>query len=670
MAVGTDPPWPYDFSIDGTGVMTVKTLKEEVTTDILGNAIARVIKRVPDFEIQGQSQVSPRLDTGDLLGVYGSPEEEVPWVGLGFDTTGGYGLQEQLETRSDRYYYASNVDARVPGRIMPGPALTTHTLTGSAGVVRAMAVMSDGGTDTLYVGMGRYVYASTDGSSFTQVRDMGASRVATSMVVFQGTQSKPALYVGVEAGQGYWTYINGTGWTEDGDEGVHFAVANDELWRGYLDTNTWKVQKSTDGGATATWSGPITIGEGSTKITEMVKYDDRIYIFKENQLYTLVANASSIDEEVWPDSFETKNALTGVGTSTWAGRMYMVIPDAGLYEYQLSGSDQFVQPMGPGLLATNDSPVRGTITAVVGDRDYYLYAAIQNEDGNSYLLAWDRANNAWHGSLVNLGAVTVRKMMISHKITTNPKLYIGTDATVASILLPREGRDPSQDSNVTFATNGQLYLPRFTGLLPFVSKSYLANSLSGSNLSSSNYVTVYYRRTTSGSYTALGSNFTSITRKDFPTSGVKSELLDVYLDIFGSASSPPKVASWTLHYAVRPTFKRRFRATVHAGTGLALNDGTPDTQTHEAIRQVILDTLDSGPVEIIGPDGKSYTVLFKGQDYSETPLAFNLGDEYESAIAILATEYGATNVQGTYARMERYTYLSLQGYTYASLENL
>ena len=620
MAVGTDPPWPYDVSIDGTGLMTVKTLREEVTTDALGNAIERVIKRVPNFEIQGQAQVSPRLDTGDLLGVYGSPEEEVPWVGLGFDTTGGYGLQEQLETRSDRYYYASNVDARVPGRVMPGPAIA------KAATVIGVKVMSDGGTDTLYVGMGRYVYASTDGSSFTQVRDMGASRVATSMVVFQGTQSKPALYVGVEAGQGYWTYINGTGWTEDGDEGVHFAVANDELWRGYLDTNTWKVQKSTDGGATATWSGPITIGEGSTKITEMVKYDDRIYIFKENQLYTLVAGASSIDEEVWPDSFETKNALTGVGTSTWASRMYMVIPDAGLYEYQLSGSDQFVQPVGPGLLATNDSPVRGTITAVVGDRDYYLYAAIQNEDGNSYLLA--------------------------------------------SILLPREGRDPSQDSNVTFATNGQLYLPRFTGLLPFVSKSYLANSLSGSNLSSSNYVTAHYRRTTSGSYTAFGSNFTSITRKDFPTSGIKSELLDVYLDIFGSASSPPKVASWTLHYAVRPTFKRRFRATVHAGTGLALNDGTPDTQTHEAIRQVVLDTLDSGPVEIIGPDGKSYTVLFKGQDYSETPLAFNLGDEYESAIAILATEYGATNVQGTYARMERYTYLSLQGYTYASLENL
>lgn len=670
MAVGTEAPWPYDLSIAGTPVMTVKKMRDEVTTDAGGREVARVIKRVPDFEIQGQTQVSPRLDTGDLLGVYGSPEEEVPWVGLGFDTTGGYGLQEQLESRSNRYYYTSNADARVPGRIMTGPAKTAHTLSGSGGTVRAMAVMSDGGTDTLFVGVGQYVYKSTDGSTFTQAQDMGSGRVATSMVVFQGTQSKPALFVGVEAGQGYWTYINGTGWTEDGDEGVHFAVTKDEIWRGYKDSNTWKVQKATDGGATASWSGAITVGEGSTQITEMMHLDDRIYIYKENQLFTLVAAASSIDEEVWPDSFETKNTLTGVGSSTWASRMYMVIPSAGLYEYQLSGSDQFIQAVGPGLLATNDSSVRGKITATVGDRDYYLYAAIQNEDGDSFLMAWDRANSAWHGSLVNLGSVTVRKMLIDHKVTTNPKLYIGTDSTVASVILPRSSRDPSQDSNCTFATNGQIYMPRFTSLLPFVAKSYLANSVAGSNLSTTNYIKAYYRTATSGSYTAFGSNFTATARKDFPTAGVKGESLDVYLDLFGGASSPPKLANWTLHYAVRPTFKRRFVATVHAGTRLALNDGSEDTMTHSAIRSAIIDTLDSGPVTIIGPDGSSYTALLKGQDYIETPLEYNSGGTYESAIRILATEYAATNVKGTWKRLESYTWAQLESYTWGALENL
>ena len=654
-----EAPWPWDMRIDGTPVMTVKELREEVTTDALGNAVARVIKRVPGFGVQGQQQVSPRLDTGDLLGVYGSPEEEVPWVGLGFDTSGGYGLQSQIQDLSNRYYYAANVDARVPGRVMPGPAKTTHTLSGASGVTRAMAVMSDGGTDTLYVGVGQYVYESTDGTTFSLAKDLGASRVVTSLVVFQGTQSEPFLFVAVEAGRAYWTYSNSDGWDEDAssDEAVGFVVTNDELWRGYLDSNTWKVQKSTDGGLPATWSGPITIGEGSTAITEMIHYDDRAYIFKENQLFTLVAGASSIDEEVWPDSFETKSSLSGVGSSTWGSRMYMTIPNVGLYEYQLNGADQFAQPIGPGLLATNDSPVRGTITATVGDRDFYLYAAIQNEAGNSFLIAWDRATNAWHGSLVDLGSVTVRKLMIDHKISANPRLYIGTDSTVASIILPRAGHDP-------------LYLPRFTGLLPFVAKSYLANSISGSNLSASNYITVYYRRSTSGGYTAFGSNFTATTRKDFPTTGVKGESLDVYLDIFGLATSPPKIANWTLHYAVRPTFKRKFRAVIRCGTSAALNDGTTDPNTFRDIRAAVIATLDSGPVTIMGPDGTEYTVLVKGQDYTEVPLEHNSGSPYEAAIGILATEYGAVNVQGSYGRMERYTYRGLEAYTYAGIENL
>ena len=656
--VGTAAPWPYDFRIAGTGFMGVR-----ISDGRGGERLS--------FEIKGQPQIQQRLDTGDLAGVYGSPEAELPWVASDF--SGGYGLRDQSEGVKNRYYYTSDVDARVPGKTMLGPLSTTNTLSGASGTVRALATMSDGGTETLFIAVGQYVYKSTDGSTWSVANDLGSGRVATSMSVFQGTQAKPTLYVGVEAGENYWTYINGTGWTEDAnDEGTYFAVLQEEIWKSWKDSNIWKISKATDGGAAASWSGNYQVPDAAEQITEMARYDDRVYIFTESHVYTLQHAATAPVAEAYPADIETKNALNGVGSGVFNGRLYMCLPDAGLYEYTLTGSDQFVVSMGPGLLAANDSPVRGQITAVCGEKDYWLYAVIQNEAGNSFLLAWDRANNAWHGSLVDLGAVTCRKMIISGGITTNPQLFIGADENVVSIVLPRKGRDRSKDGNCTFAASGEMYLPRFNGNVHFIDKSYLSASARAEDLSANETIRLRYQSTPSGGYTALGSAWNTGTggRKDFPVAGVKAEILDQRLDFArgSTATSSPKLWMYTLHYALRPTFLRQFQATALLGDDIPTNEpGVVDKSTYKELEAAINNGVEAGPVTLIAPNGVSYNVLIEHRPTQQI-TQYVKGESLRAEYVIIANEYSAVNTPGTWKRLEAYTYAQLEAYKFIQFE--
>ncbi len=658
MIVGDQEPWPYDIKLSGRGYMLTRIANETG-------------QMVPSFQIKGQQQLQARLDTGDIAGVFGSPEAEVPWVNGDF--SGGMGLRDQMPGVINRYYYASGVDTRIPLKTMPGPLLTTHSLSGSAGTVRALAVMNVGGTTwTLFIGVGSNVFSSTDGVTFSLSKALGASRVVTSMVVYQGDQTLPFLFVGVEAGQKYWSY-DGTTWTEHGSlEGVHFVALEDELWRSYKSSNDWFVAKSTDGGATATYGAGIQVGDRATAITEMIGYDDRAYVFKEDQVYTLQHSATAVAAEVWPGGLEMKDSLNGVGSAPWASHLYMVLPDAGLYEYTLTGTDQYIQPVGPDLLAANDSPVRGPVTAVCGERDYWLYAVVKNESGNSFLMAFDR--NAWHGSLVDLGAITCSKMLVTDKITTNPKLFIGLGADVGSIVLARAGRDRSNDSNATFAATGSLYLPRFTGNFPFVDKSYVREAARAEGLDSTNTLQMAFQTAPGGGYSSLGGAWASVPQSPihFSTGGVKADMLDTRLDFVSDGVYPPPImSSWVLLYNLRPTFRRAFEFTVICGNDIPTNEvGNLDSQGFTDLEDALNNAADSGPVLLIAPNGLSYTVHVVVQAGSERIQSFQKGQPYRVSYDVTCYEQSALNVKGTHDRLEAYSHDQLEAYTHDQLEAL
>ena len=655
--VGIGAPWPYDTIINGVGYMIRKARGPDGTL-------------VPQWRVRGQRQIQERLDTGDIAGVLGSPAAEVPWNAQDF--SGGMGLREQVPGIANRYYYASNVDTRIPLKVIGGPALTTHALSGAAGTVRAMAVMLVGSTWTLFAGTGQKVFSTSNGTTWSLSRDLGSGRTVTSMQVFEGTAGEPFLFVGVSAGEKYWTYSNTDGWTEDAnDEAEYFAAVADELWRAYRTSNVWKVAKSTTGDTAATWAAGITVGDPASAITEMLHYDDRIYVFKGDRIFTLQAAATTVAEEVWPGGLEVKDGLNGVGSSAWGSSLYMVLPDSGLYEYTLTGTDQFVRAMGPGLLATNDSAVRGPVTAVVGERDYWLHAVVQNESGNSFVMAWDKANKAWHGSLIDLGAVTCRKMIVTDKVTTNPQIFIGMDENIGSAVLTRAGRDRSQDSNCTFASTGSLYLPRFTAGFSFLHKSFVRAISRADGLDTSNKVGYFYRSAPGAAFTQLGSAWASVpqTAIRFPSSGVRSELLDVRIDFTTGTTSTPELSSVATLYNLRPDYRRRFEFTLLLGDRLRLNNEGEDFTTYDEQDDAIANLLDAGPVTQIMPNGRTYTVMFDVEPVQEL-LVYAEGQPYQASMSLVCYEQSEVNVKGTYKRLEAYEYGQLESSTYAQLEAL
>tara|TARA_Y100000310_G_scaffold336187_1_gene420079 strand:+ start:8869 stop:10839 length:1971 start_codon:yes stop_codon:yes gene_type:complete len=656
MKIGSGPAWPWDIILAGTPMM---------------------LDREPNgrkaWRVSGQSHVPARLDTGDLQGVYGSPELEVPWhIG---DLSGGYGLSHQIEGIVGRYAYASNFDARIPKRWLPGPAVTTHTMSGTAGTGRAMATMNVNGTETLFAGTGDQVWSTTDGSTWALAKDFNDGSTILSMVVYEGSQGEPFLFVGVDAGNNYWTYSNTDGWTNDADdEGCFFAVEGTRLWKAYRDSGVWKVRNSTTGGEAASWNAAITVGDAAYAVTEMFYYQDRIYVVKEDSMLELNDDSDGFTQELWPTNQADTNSVNGIGYGEFVNRAYIPI-DGALYEYRVVGTDQQLMAMGPNLLTQNASDVRGDTTAACGDRDHWLYTVIQNEDGNSFLMAWDIVTGAWHGSLADLGAVTVRKMIVTDKVYAdgNPRLLIYADNDILSIILERTGRDRSRDGNCTFATTGHLYFPVFYGRLPFINKAFLAATSLGEDLSSSAYGLLYYRTSVVGSWASIGTNWDTDPpdRVDFPSSGNKSRYMDFRLTVTSPSTSPPVFRDMTVFYQLRPDFKRRMRLRPLLKTQVNRNDSNPDEgATFDSLRTAVLDTLDSAPVTLVGLDGNSYTVTMIPAEASFDPLDWVQDEDYGEVASLVAVEYARVNEPGTTQRLEMLTTGQLEPYTTGGVEVL
>jgi len=229
--------------------------------------------------------------------------------------------------------------------------------------------------------------------------------------------------------------------------------------------------------------------------------------------------------------------------------------------------------------------------------------------------------------------------------------------------------------NCTFAASGQLYMPRFTALFPFLPESFLGTNALVNGLSTGDEtLRLYYRIVDGASWTALSGTWSTDPgqRLDFPSAGVKNEFLDTYLHFARGSTNTntPKVEAWVLLYALRPPFKRAFEFTVHMGTNLKTNSAARSMVTLESQRDAINNTMDAAPVALIGIDGSSYTVFTQPGRAAEEPLHYAKGQYYEAAYDVICFEHAATNLEGSWARLENYTWLQLESYNWGQLESL
>ena len=384
------------------------------------------------------------------------------------------------------------------------------------------------------------------------------------------------------------------------------------------------------GDAEATINGVYSVGE-QTETGNI----ERVWLFKPGQIFTttaLVPGTVVKATEFLPDANDGGNGFT------WHVDEALYVSLAkGLFRFQ----NGIYQQMGPELISENDSPVRGEVTAVAGD-NYYLYAAVQTQGGDTWLLSWGvyvlqgdgttRFLPVWH-TLKNLGAVEVRTMLATTEDTGGVvRLLIGADADLQYIIVSNESPNRRLDTGCTFDSTGQIFWSRFTGLFDAEHKAYLGFSAviegwdvgngAAVALESAGAATLNYRLAATDSFASVGSwdNDSDDPRVDFASS-LSGRFIDLRLDLSAdSVSLIPVVRSSAVHYALRTKFKRlpRFlcrlsRRTAH---GVA-RDGFAGVVSEVKFRDDLQTARKTkSAVTFLTPDGVSILVMVNRIDRS------------------------------------------------------
>ena len=444
-----------------------------------------------------------------------------------------------------------------------------------------------------------------------------------------------------------------------------FLVVDSELLRASAEGGIPLLSKSSDGGAAAIWTVGIPVGDGSHAVTNLLSLGGVPYLTKEDSFYAVrdEGESSSAEQDLWPHAAQSSDPDNGLGACAWRGYLWLPLRQ-GFYRF----APGELTPFGLELLVENDSLVRGRLTACAGD-DYFLYAVVRSETGTSYLLALDHGRAAWH-PLADLGSRVCRHMWTSDIPGPNPRLYLGLDGSVGSVVLPRGSPNPLHDANCRYAASGVLHLSRFHGNFVAQTKTFLALSVIGERLSPSAFVDAAYRLTTDGAFQTLG-RFASTggQRIEFGTAAagpfIDSRLTLTSLD----PSSTPVVRAVTLAYAVRTGFKRVLEFFVRVADHLPLRDGGRDRKSARDIKRAVTDAAAAdGPVNLVSPDGEVLEVLVK--DVEARAQRSEARRELTWVMPVEATEYRQSSVTGSHNRLAAYRHDQLFAYSHAQVANL
>lgn len=499
---------------------------------------------------------------------------EIPMVFR--STHSGYG--DEVVRGENRYHYAVNADGRFPNLVLPGPAVTSITVNGSANVNGFFE--QDG---MLFCLAGRYCVQLESDDTVTTAKDFGSGKAATDAAVYNGT-----AYIGMGTSEGFWQRESNADptltWTQASGLYIgYLCVFKDRIW---ASSSNYRVRSVATAPLTANNWHPTTaangypIGESTRDITSMAELGGLLHIGKSDGLYVL--DESGVAQAVTP---ELKAVISGNNCQrmrAWHGSLW--VPHIrGLLNYKNLGASGFlVTPATPGSFAGADNPIHGRVTALAGD-NRWLYVALYVPGGDTYLLAGREAFEnepglgpiVWH-PLVKLASTQVDAMHISG-LWTNPRLYFGRGANVGYIVLPRNGENPVQDTNCTYATSGSFYYSGHSWYAPTTYKVWKQIEIESKGLTSARYLTVYYR--VDGAQWVEAGTATRSPRDviQLPGAGVSGTKIEIRLDYtMPSATTPFQVYSVVARGAERPQTVKVITAQIRCADGLTLRNGAKE----------------------------------------------------------------------------------------------
>jgi len=544
----------YDITITDEGVTKGFMLAR---ADALGRGARRW---------QTQALATPIAQATGAEQRYGNQPATVDLPMVFRSTHKGYG-DEQVRGEG-RYHYSLNVDGRFPNQVIAGPEVFTLTLDMSS---TPLAFFEQNGQ--VFVVGGRYCKAIDTSFSITTARDFGEGKAATQAAIFNGK-----AYVAMGYDEPFWERSPNSDPTQGWSQATalyakYFVTMTDRLYAAVTKSSVKSV--ANDPMTAIDWTAAYPIGDPDQEITCLAQLGDLLYVGKQNGLYAL--DSDGIADLLTPELGEFAHTYNCANTYAWHATLW--VPHLrGLLNYRNLGEGGFVvTPTTPGSFTTEENPIRGRVTALAGD-DRWLYAAVLNSDGDTYILAGRAAFEGeqgpltWH-PLVKLAGVECRAMHISG-LWANPRLFFGMGTNAGYIILPRTGENPAQDSNCRFSTTGSLYYPAHSWYAPTTHKVWRQVEIKADNLTASRYIDVYYRIDW-GSWTYAGrANRSPQSVVPFPVGGVSGVWLEIRLDfVLPSDTKTAIVRDVVIRGAERPSPVTLIQAAIRCADNLPLKSG-------------------------------------------------------------------------------------------------
>ena len=657
-------PGRYTFVLNGTGLM--------------GGTETRYGTDYRSYKPQDQGQVAPS-DYG-----YGA---DSPFFGA-VTSYGpfplGMGLRAQRKSNAAldlQYDHTLGVDASVYP-LVKGPdvtLLTPGTTDAVNGVVKFLKVGA-----VFYAITGRYALRRDSDTSWPVEEDITgpftAQPVALDAVAFYSNAlAAPYGFVartdtGPDAG--YFKSVTGGVWSTNASLTARaFAVVGREFWRAY-DTNVLgKCDTDADPINGLNWSGDnaFTIGDKSSPIVRLATTAAGILLaIKTDGVYTLDESGDDVKlHSFFPDTDNGK-AVTRHGN-----HLYVGYGSEGFWRFDETGQSR--QGVGPELLTDGSSVVTGVVTACKGTR-FGLYAGFYKPDtGAAYLCKFVGVTEAgtpvWHGSLTQSlpSKVTAMEVDTAGADAGHARLYLGfSDGSLGWFTLPCTPH-PADCSSYRFTTtNGTLRIPTWDAGFGANVKALDTASVTGRNLSTSNYVSVRTRTDPAGSWTPFSDNFDSGQREEVAFAAASSAtVLDARLTLVNAANTAsPEVTGFGIRHQVQTPYRQVYVIRVLAENDLRCRDGTRFLLGADRVRDVVETAHDApGSVPLVLPEGDAVRVRVKSIEKTvafEQPLR-----RPRSAFALECVEVSTSVVYGTHARLEALgSHAALEARTHAQLEAL
>lgn len=591
----------------------------------------------------------------------------------------GFGLGQQASFQDQRYRKAIRVDHSVYPSVK-GPdisTLTPATTDSTNGASHFFELNSE-----LYALVGRYCLKRASDASWTVSKDFedyGAGTKALDVETFYSTAlSGNYAWVALSPSTENFAYFDGTTWTQATGaamDALAFKRVGREFWRA-RDTNLLtKVDSAADPTNVNNWAAAnaFRVGDKSSAIVRLaVTAVGTLIVFKTDGIYTLDAAGDdkqlyhglrfAADDENGRYPFEFENSLH----NTYREGHFRLGPDLS-YE-----------AIGPEKGQSDASGLTGRITAGIGHSTFGAYAGLYDPDsGHSYLLkfgAWDGEARAedWHGSLsqeFTSKKITAMGRSSEGAVSGHQRCYIGfSDGSLAWFTLPCTPH-PAACASYTFTTSdGEDYLPLWHGLFLADPKTLRRATVTGPNLSSTNYLQLEYKTDpAAGAYTSFGTNFDAIRETaEFPnnTSATIVDLKWIWKSTTNTSS--PQVTGRALHHAVRPALVLKYAGVALATDGLVKRDGRPFRIGADAIRDAVKAAAEAqGSVTVILPDETSKQLSFIG--YGESLAWDERLRQWRAGISFEAVEFKTNTVYGLVGRLAPYTVGDLAGFTVGDL---